>query len=59
MHHNNGLFNGRWSDMVIETTYMRYGHGQIGINGITLKPENCLNLGIELGCIQQHRDRIE
>jgi len=29
MHHNTGLFNGLWSD--IETSFMRYGHGQSGI----------------------------
>ena len=39
MHHKDSLFNGIWSDMAIETTYMRYGHGQKGIIGITLKPE--------------------
>lgn len=39
MHHNPGVFNGIWSDMGIETTYMRYGHGQSGIIGITLRPE--------------------
>ena len=39
MHHNAGLFNGIWSDMAIETTFMRYGHGQSGIIGITLRPE--------------------
>ena len=39
MHHNPWLFNGIWSDMAIETTSMRYGHGQSGIIGITLRPE--------------------
>ena len=39
MHHNAGLFNGIWSDMAIETTFMRYGHGQSGIIGITMRPE--------------------
>ena len=39
MHHNAGLFNCIWSDMAIETTFMRYGHGQSGIIGITLIPE--------------------
>ena len=39
VHHNAGLFNGIWSDMAIETTFMRYGHGQSGIIGITLKQE--------------------
>ena len=37
MHHTPGLFNGIWSDMAIETTYMRNGHGCKGIVGITLK----------------------
>ena len=39
MHHNACLFNGIWSDIAIETTFMRYGHGQSGIIGITLIPE--------------------
>ena len=41
MHHNAGLFNGIWSDMAIETTFMRYGHvhGQSGVIGITMRPE--------------------
>ena len=39
IHHNPGLFNGIWSDMANETTFMRYGHEQSGIIGITLRPE--------------------
>ena len=39
MHHNAGLFIGIWSDMAIETTFMRYGHGQSGVIGITLEQE--------------------
>lgn len=39
MHHSAGLWNGIWSDMMIETTFMRYGHSPGGIIGITLKPE--------------------
>ena len=39
MHHNAGLFNDIWSDMAIKSTFMRYGHGQSGIIGITLRPE--------------------
>ena len=35
MHHNAGWFNGT----AIKTTFMRYGHGQSGITGLTLKPE--------------------
>ncbi|KAH3748885.1 hypothetical protein DPMN_183374 [Dreissena polymorpha] len=37
MRHHTGLWNGIWSDMFIETTFMRYGHGPGGIIGITLK----------------------
>ena len=39
MHHTDGLFNGIWSDMAIETTFMRYGHSRGGIIGITLQPD--------------------
>ena len=39
MHHIAGINNGIWSDMTIETTFMRYGHGHSGIIGVTLKPE--------------------
>lgn len=38
MHHTTGLFNGIWSDMAIETTFMRYGKGRNGIIGLTLNP---------------------
>ena len=34
-----GLWNGIWSDMMIETTFMWYGHAPGGLVGITLKPE--------------------
>ena len=37
MRHRPRLWNGLWSDMFIETTFMRYGHGKAGIIGITLK----------------------
>lgn len=39
MHLNPGINNGIWSDMSIETTFMRYGHSKSGIIGVTLKPE--------------------
>ena len=39
MRHVPGLWNGIWSDMFIETTFMHYGHGKRGIIGVTLKPE--------------------
>ena len=36
MHHTDWLWNGIWSDLFIESTYMRYGHGPSGIIGSTL-----------------------
>ena len=38
MRHKPGVWNAIWSDMYIETTFMRYGHGPNGIVGITLQP---------------------
>ena len=48
MHHVPGLWNGIWSDMYIETTFMRYGHGPGGIIGITLKPETLKTWALSL-----------
>jgi len=39
MRHIPGAWNAIWSDMFIETTFMRYGHGKRGIIGLTLEPE--------------------
>ena len=39
MRHVPGVWNGIWSDMFFETTFMRYGHGKRGIIGVTLKSE--------------------
>ena len=38
MRHKGGIWNEIWSDMFIESTFMRYGHGPGGIVGITLQP---------------------
>lgn len=35
MRHEAGLWNGILSDLFIETSYMRYGHGSSGIIGST------------------------
>ena len=35
LHLTDGIFNGIWSDMGIETTYMKHGKGPSGIIGIT------------------------
>ena len=42
LHHSPGIFNGMWSEMAIETTFMRYGHGQGCTIGITLRPETLI-----------------
>ena len=39
MRHQDGYRNGIWSDMLIETTFMKYGKGPGGMIGITLKPK--------------------
>ena len=38
MRYNPGLWNGIWSDMFIESTFMRYGHEAGGLVGLTLQP---------------------
>ena len=38
MRHEQGHWNGIWSNMYIETTFMHYGKGPGGIVGVTLKP---------------------
>ena len=38
MRHNPGLSNDIWSDMFIESTFMRYGHEASGLVGLTLQP---------------------
>ena len=36
--HQKGFWNGIWTDMFIETTFMRYRKGPGGLIGLTLKP---------------------
>ncbi len=43
VHLLSGIFNGIWSDMVIEITYMRHGHGKSGIVGLPLN-QNALKV---------------
>ena len=38
MHHQQGIWNGIWSDMMIETSYMKFGKGPSGVIGVTTKP---------------------
>jgi hypothetical protein len=39
MHHEPVIFNGIWSDMAIETTYMRYNSENSEMIGLTMKSE--------------------
>ena len=59
MHHVPRLWKGIWSDMFIETTFMRYGHGPGGIIGITLKPETLKTWALSLHiCSRLEQDII-
>ena len=69
MRHKPGLLNGMWSDMFIETTYMRYGHGPNGIVGIILKPSAlkkwalimhiCSQLVQDVGDMEEGKTEVE
>ena len=49
-----------WSDMYIESTFMRYGHSPGGIIGITSKPSTLNRWKISLHlCSQIVRDVLE
>ena len=37
-----GFFNGIWSDMLIATTYMKFGSSPGGLVGVTLKPKSVI-----------------
>lgn len=55
--HHSGIWNGIWTDMLIETTFMRYGHGPSGIIGITLKPSALKRWALSLHiCCQLTKD---
>ena len=36
--HQEGMRNAIWINMLIETTFMRYGKGPTGLIGVTTKP---------------------
>ena len=38
MRHNRGICNAIWSDMSVESTFIRYGHQAGGLRGLALKP---------------------
>ena len=40
MWHQNGIWTSIWSDMMIETTVMRFGHGPNGMAGLTFNEKS-------------------
>ena len=46
MRHNRGILNAIWSDMSVESTFMRYGHQAGGLRGIALKPSAATRLAL-------------
>ncbi len=55
MRHNPGIWNGVWSDMFIETTFMRYGHEAGGLVGLTLQPTAVSRWALSLHVCSQLR----
>ena len=53
MRHQKGLWNGIWSDMFIETTFMRHGKGSRGLVGITLQPKTVKQWALSLHACAQ------
>ena len=57
MTHQRGIWNGLWSDLYIESTYMRYGHNPGDIIGNTLQPSTLKTWGFSLNtCAQLKKD---
>jgi hypothetical protein len=59
MHHQDGLWNGIWSDLFIETTYMRYGKGPSGIIGSTLNDSTLAIWALSLSIFGQLKNDLE
>ena len=55
MRHNRGIWNAIWSDMFIESTFMRYGHQAGGLTGLTLKPSDVTRWALSLHTRSQLR----
>ena len=55
MRHNPGIWNAIWSDMFIESTFMRYGHESGGLTGLTLKPSAVTRWALSLHICSQLR----
>jgi len=57
MRHQRGIWNGLWSDLYIESTFMRYDHSPGGIVGLTLKPSTLRRWVLSLHiCSQLKKD---
>ena len=54
-----GLWNGIWTDQLIESTCMRFGKGPQGIVGFTLKPSTVSMWALSLHVFGQVRNCIE
>ena len=59
MRHQDGLWNGLWSDLFIETTYMRYGKGPSGIIGSTLNDTTLAIWALSLGLLGKLKQDLE
>ena len=59
MHHQYGLWNDIWSDLFIETAYMRYGKGPSDIIGSTLNDNTLAIWALSLGIFGQMRRNLE
>ena len=59
MRHQDGLWNAMWSDLFIETTYMRYGHGPSGIIGSTLNESTLAIWALSQSACAQMKHDIE
>ena len=55
MRHNPGIWNVIWSDMYIESTFMRYGHESGGLAGLTLQPSAVARWALSLHICSQLR----
>ena len=55
MRHQKGVWNGVWSYMYIETTFMRHGRGPRALMGITVKPKSVWSLSLH-ACAQVLKD---
>ena len=55
MRHNPGIWNAIWSDMFIESTFMRYCHESGGLTGLTLNPSAVTQWALSLHICSQIR----